>query len=324
MGIFKRASQVRKKFKVCYYGGTGTGKTLSALTFPKPAYIDMEGGTDWYIGRQIIPEQNTDFMLLQTESAIEVIKAIDEIKAIIEKDPDEIQSVVIDPISVFWEALQEGFIRRLQAKNRDAEIKFQHWKTIKAPYKRAITTLINLPVHLVLVGRESSKYKMDKGQLVEDGVTIQTEKDTPYIADIFVRFFKARGGDGTRFMAEVEKDRTNMMREGAQVENLTFQHLLLLAEERGLLDSIKGSQTTPVVETDAALRDAAVFDEEVVDDTRGGVQELIASDGDIVKLWKELDWKPAKVLAIANREGLSTREEIGRYLASRVREQRSK
>lgn len=324
MSLFKRASKVRKKFKVCYYGGTGTGKTLSALTFPKPAYIDMEGGVDWYIGRQIIPEQNTDFMLLQTESAIEVIKAIDEIKEIVKKDPDEIQSVIIDPISVFWDALQDGFIRKLQAKNRDAEIKFQHWKTIKAPYKRAITTLINLPVHLVLVGREASKYKMEKGQLTEDGVTIQTEKDTPYIADIFVRFFKQRSGDGTRFLAEVEKDRTNMMQEGARVENLTFQHLLSLAEEQGLLDSIKGSQTKSVVEIDAASKDVAVFDDEVVDDTKSNIQEIITGDEDIVKLWRELDWKPGKVLAMVVKEELTTREAIGKFLAKRVREKRVK
>lgn len=321
MSLFRRASQVRKKFKVCYYGGTGTGKTLSALTFPKLAYIDMEGGVDWYIGRQIIPEQNTDFLLLQTESAADVIKAVDEIESIVKKDPDEIQSVAVDPVSILWDALQEAFLRRLHARDKNAEIKFQHWKAIKAPYKRVITKLINLPVHLILVGRESSKYKMERGQLVEDGVTIQTEKDTPYISDIFVRFYKDRENGRTRFMAEVEKDRTNMMTEGEKVENLTFPYLLKLAEEKGLLDSIRGSKTRVEQDVqDVAEKDAVVFEES---EKKADLQEIISSDEAIKKLWTELGWKPGKVLAMANRDGLTTREEVGKFLAEKVRAMRA-
>lgn len=318
MSLLRPASQVGKKFKLCMYGGTGTGKTIAALTFPKPAYIDMEGGVDWYIGRQIIPEQNSDFLLLQTESAMEVIKVIEEIKETVEKEPGKIETVVLDPISVFWDALQEGFLKRLQAKKgKDAEITFQHWKVIKAPYKRALTTLINLPVHLVIVGRESTKYKMAKGQLTEDGTTIQTEKDTPYIADIFLRFYKEKQkGEAAKFMCEVEKDRTNMMKEGAEVEGLTFQYLLKLAEEQGLLDSIKGATTKPQTEID----DSAVFDEKAPSDD--DIKKLINEDEDIVKLWKELDWKPGKVLAMVSKEKLSSREEIGKFLATKVRENR--
>jgi hypothetical protein len=302
------------------YGGTGTGKTISALTFPKPAYIDLEGGVDWYIGRQIIPEQNVDFLLLQTESAMDVINAVEEIKDRLADDPDSLESVVIDPISVFWDALQEGFIRRLQAKDKNAEIRFQHWKAIKAPYKRALTTLINLPVHLVLVGREAADYEMKKGELVQVGTRIQTEKDTPYISDIYLRHYKDKKDGVTRFMSEVEKDRTNMMKEGTHLQNLTFQHLLKLAEKQGLLESIKGAQTKVQSEVDTAALDAAVFDEQEASDET--LQALI-SDEDIAKLWQELDWKPGKVLAMAKKNKLNSRAEIGKFLADKVREQRA-
>ncbi len=327
MGLLKRASQVKRRFKLCIYGGPSTGKTILALTFPKIAYVDLEGGVGWYIGRKIIPEQNTEFLLHQTELAYEVIKVIDEVEECVKDSPGEIESLALDPVSIFWEALQDGFLRRLQANNRNAEIKFNHWKQIKAPYKRAITKLINLPVHLILIGRESPKYRMEKGQLIEDGTTIQTEKDTPYIADIFVRMVKQTDADGNiRFMSEIEKDRTNMMKVGERIENLTFQKLLKMAERAGILDSIQGAQTGDVQEAvDAAAVDQAIFDEESNDggEDGEGVQAIVEGDKDIVKLWRELDWKPGKVVAMVNKEGFTTREEIGKFLAKRVREQRS-
>lgn len=325
MGLLQRASQVQRRFKLCVYGGPSTGKTILALTFPKPAYIDMEGGVNWYIGRKIIPEQNTEFLLKQTDMASEVLKVISEVEQCVKESPGTIETLVIDPVSVFWDALQDGFLKKLQAGNKNAEIKFNHWKQIKAPYKRAITKLINLPVHLVLIGREAIKYKMEKGQLIEDGTTIQTEKDTPYIADIFVKMGRAADADGNvRFIAEIEKDRTNMMKVGDRVENLTFQKLLEMARGAGILDSIQGAQGGEVKEVvDAAAVDQAIFDEEVADDTQSDVQSIITEDEDIVKLWQELDWKPGKVLAMVNKEGFTTREEVGKFLAKRVRDKRN-
>lgn len=316
MSLFRRASQVRKKFKICMYGATGTGKTISALTFPKLAYIDMEGGTDWYIGREIVPGQNTDFELLQTESAIAVIKAIDEIDQRLKDEPGCIETVVIDPITVFWDALQDGFLRRLQKKKgENAEIKFSHWKQIKSPYKRALTKLINLPVHFIAIGREGVEYEMKGGELVQVGTKIQTEKDTPYISDIYIRFVKRDG----KFLSIVEKDRTNMMREGTVIENLSFQYLMNLAEERGLVDSIQGARNTLIREDPdkVAEQDSSVFEEK-----KAPHHDLI-HDEDIKKLWTELDWAPGKVRATIEKEGLNKREDLGKYLAGLVKAKRA-
>ena len=102
MALFKPASKVRKNFKVCVYGPTGSGKTLFGLTFPGTRYIDMEGGVDWYIGRKIIPEQHDDFMLLQTSKAIDVIKAIEEVEG------PRYGSMGINPSWVLGDAEEEG------------------------------------------------------------------------------------------------------------------------------------------------------------------------------------------------------------------------
>lgn len=324
MSLFRRASQVAKKFKICVYGPPGSGKTILGLTFPKPVVIDMEAGTDWYVGRSIVEGQANDFDVLHTNSAKDVIDAIREVEQESKKDPDKWGSIIIDPVTIFWDALQDGFLKKLRAKQgANAEIKFQHWKQIKNPYKSAMTTLLNLPMHLVLSGREAHEYKMEKGELIQVGQKIQSEKDTPYIADIYLRTFTRRNSEGVEeFFVEVEKDRTHLLKKGSVIKDCSFQKLSHLQREAGI--GLSGEHRAIENDSDIADKDGIVFDEEVVDDTKNNVAEIIEKDEDIVKLWKELDWKSGKVLAMANRDGLTTREEIGKFLAAKVREQRSK
>lgn len=329
MALFKPASKVRKNFKVCVYGPTGSGKTLFGLTFPGTRYIDMEGGVDWYIGRKIIPEQHDDFMLLQTSKAIDVIKAIEEVEGEIREDPTQIITVVIDPVTVLWESIQAGFLEMLKKKAKTAvekasvEIRFQHWRKVKTPYKAAITKLINLPVHLVLVGREGYEYAMKDGELVQVGTKIATEKDTPYIADIYLRAFKQKDKkNDVHYYFEIEKDRTNLLKEGAVIENLTFQKLQQLAHDAGLVDSMQGEYDPDKMESESAVAeaDAAIFEDKKTESTDS---EALIEDPEIEKLYKELDWAPGKVRAMIVKEKLDNREALGKHLAELVREKRS-
>ena len=317
MSMFRRASKVKKMFKICGFGPTGSGKTIFALTFPRPRYIDMESGTDWYIGRKVIPEQNDDFDLLNTKSAGKVINAIDEIERDLEKDPECIESVVLDPVTVFWDALQEAYLDKMRRKNSDFEIKFQHWKSIKGPYKQAMTTLINLPVNLILIGRESAEYEMKGEKLVQVGTRISTEKDTPYLADIYLRFFTKKDKNGNEiFLTQVEKDRTNLMKKGTIIENLTYQKLRAWADEQGIAD---GSGEERRVETDKQVtdQDSKVFDEE----TTNSYESLIYHEK-IVPLYEELDWAPGKVKALIEKHGLVSVQTLGKFLSDKVREMR--
>lgn len=321
--MFQDSSKISKRFKVSAYGGPGCGKTLFGLSFPKPAVIDMEHGTDWYAGRIVVPHLGVspDFKVKHTKSAKVVMDTVDELERQLEKDPDYCQTIVIDPITLFWEAVQEAFVQKLRKKRgEDATVQFQHWKDLKAPYRSLMTKLLNLPVHLVLLGREAALYEKEKGELVQVGTKISTEKDTPYVADIHLRLFTRPHPETSEdtFFAQVEKDRTHLLRKGAIIRDCCYQKLAELAAQ----DSSLGDGHAVVYEDDkeAAENDQQLFDEEKPADAD---LSFVENDEAIVGLWKELDWTPGKVAAMANREGLTTRESVGKFLALKVREKRA-
>lgn len=320
MTLWRKSSMIKKRFKVCGYGPTGTGKTLFALSFPKPAVIDMEGGTDWYLGREILPNQATEFPIINTRSAREVIEGVNEMEERLIKEPGYIETIVIDPVTVLWDALQDAYVKRLRAKskNPEAELKFQHWRSIKSPYKALMTQLINLPVHLVLIGREAAEYEMKGKELVQVGTRIQTEKDTPYIADIYLRFATKpdpkSGAD--RFYVQVEKDRTNMLKRGAIIESLSYQKLAELAESKGLLAG-EGQERVEKPDDDVTEADQSVFE-----GGKSNYDGLIYHEK-IKPLWQELTWAPGKVRALIVKHELTALEKLGKFLADVVREKRS-
>jgi len=334
--LFEEAKKVKKRFKISCYGAPGSGKTLFGLSFPKVGVIDLEHGTDWYAGRDVVPGLgvSNDFMVKHTKSAKEVIRIVDELENKLKSDPGYIETLVIDPISLFWEAVQDAFLTRLQKKKgEDVEIMFHHWKKIKGPYLSLMTKLINLPVHLVLLGRESSIYeKNSRGELSVIGTKISAEKDTPYISDIHLRFFtKPHPETGNDvFFALVEKDRTNILKKGTVIKNCSFSKLVELSN--GIVDMDSGD-TMSLIESEESIaeKDMEIFDDQEIKDSesekskKSNIQKMdsiaqdLLKDDDIISLRKKLGWAPAKVRSIIIREEFKTREEIGKYLADKVR-----
>lgn len=319
--LFDDATKVAKRFKISGYGGPGTGKTLFGLSFPKAAVIDMEHGTDWYAGRIIVPDLgiDPDFKVKHTKSAKVVTQIVDRLEQELEKNPGYIQSLVIDPITLFWEAIQEAFIMKLRKnKGEDANVQFHHWKDIKAPYRSLMTKLLNLPVHLVLLGREATLYEQKKGELIQSGTKIATEKDTPYIADIHLRFFTRphpeKGHDV--FFAQVEKDRTHLLKKGTIIKDCCFQKLADLAAQQTSMD--EGSAVVYDNDTDVVEQDQELFEDIKTMDC----SDLI-NDEDIQKLWMELDWSPGKVTALIAANKLNDKTTLGKFLADKVRKQRA-
>jgi hypothetical protein len=319
---FQDATKVAKRFKISAYGGPGCGKTLFGLSFPKPAVIDMEHGTDWYAGRVVVPEigVNPEFKVKHTKSAKVVTDTVDWLERELEKDPDYCHSIILDPITLFWEAIQEAFIAKLRKKKgEDAKIQFQHWKDIKAPYRSLMTKLLNLPVHLVLLGREAAMYEQAKGELIQVGTKISTEKDTPYVADIHLRLFTRPHPETEEdvFFAQVEKDRTHLLKKGSVIKNCCYQKLADLAAKQASMGD--GEIAVYEDEDEVAEKDQDLFDDAKSSDDH----TALINDEDIKKLWVELDWAPGKVAAMIDKDKLTSKKKLGKFLADKVREQRA-
>lgn len=195
---FATATPIAKKIKVLLYGASGSGKTLAALSFPRVALIDAEGGADLYAGRPDVPA----FAILRTKTVTELEQAI----AFIREDGGKaFDTLVIDPITVIYDVLKEATAKT--AKN--GEIGFREWAKINSRMKSIYNSLTNLPVHVVVIAREATEYETSGGDLRKTGTKADADKAAPYVFDFVVKLnpdhsgavIKSRGilvGDGGR------------------------------------------------------------------------------------------------------------------------------
>lgn len=188
---FKPAVAVQKKLKVLLYGAPGTGKTVAALSWPKPAVVDAESSTDMYRGRP-----GFNFTVIDTKNISDLENAI---KFVREDGGRSIETLVIDPITVFYDVLKEATART--AKN--GELGFREWAKINNRMKAVYNSLTNLPVHVVVIARESTEYETVGGELRKTGQKADADKSLSYVFDFVVRMnpdhsgmvLKSRGTD---------------------------------------------------------------------------------------------------------------------------------
>jgi len=112
--LFSPALPEQRRLKMYIYGTHGTGKTVTSLSFPNAAVVDLDGGTDWYA-------EAFKFSKLRTTDVDKVFQAVD---ALI-KDPQDYKTLVIDSFTKFWDLLQEKHLKRLRVKKGNPQYVFQ-------------------------------------------------------------------------------------------------------------------------------------------------------------------------------------------------------
>ena len=183
------------------------GKTTLALQFPHPAVIDLEGGTEHYGDTYV-------FDVLKATTADEVMAAVDWLLT----HPHEFRTLVIDPITVYWDALQSKwsdiFLRRNKgSKGHHLEyyaFQAKDWMTIKAEFKDLVRKLIALDMNVIVTARQKVLYG-DNGFMRSIGETFDGEKSLPYLFDSILRLYR---DDNGRYMAENLKDRSGKLPHG--------------------------------------------------------------------------------------------------------------
>lgn len=172
---FQTAIPVAKHLKILLFGPSGSGKTLAALSFPRVAIVDAEGGTDLYAGRKGVPE----FAVMRAKTITELENAI----TFIESDGGStFNTLVVDPITVFYDVQKEAASKRA----KDGTMGFKEWGTVNGRMKTLYTKLTNLPVHIVCIARESIEYETENGNLRKVGVKPDADKALMYIFDFVI------------------------------------------------------------------------------------------------------------------------------------------
>ena len=201
---FHQATTLPKRLKLFLWGDSGVGKTTLSLQFPAPVLIDLEGGADPY-------GDAFDFHVLRASTADEVSEAVRWLLA----NEHPYRTLVIDPITVYWDALQKKWSDIFLRRNKGSkgyrfefyDLQPRDWMTIKAEFKELIRLLIALDMNVIVTARQKVQYA-DGGFMKVIGETFDGEKSLPYLFDTIVRLSR---DEQARFMASCLKDRTNRL-----------------------------------------------------------------------------------------------------------------
>jgi len=205
---FLPAKKQDKKTKVLIYGDSGTGKTVTSLfvgsKYGKIALFDLDGGADLYGNRY-------NFSVLKSTNLKEIKEGI----SYIVQNPKEFQTIIIDPLTIYWDLVQrywsDVFIERNKGHKANKyefyDFGPKEWAVIKTSYKNIFNDIIPLDMHIICTARETVKMKRMGNEYVSDGVKYDAEKNTHYSFDTVVKLYKNQ----EKHMAYSDKDRTSKM-----------------------------------------------------------------------------------------------------------------
>ena len=214
---FKKASESAQRIKAFFWGDSGSGKTTLALNFPKVAMIDMEGGTKLY-------DKIFNFERLSATTTDEVMEAVDWLLT----NKHDFSTLVIDPISIYYEALQKKWSDIFMKRSRSSkgyrhefyEFQPRDWGTLKSEQKELMRKLLRLDMNVIITARQKIKYSEEEF-MKKAGEIFDAEKSMPYFFDMVVHLYR---DDKGRFKALCSKDRSNKLpREEFEVSYAHFE-----------------------------------------------------------------------------------------------------
>jgi hypothetical protein len=238
MSLFKKPQETKSGVKVLAYGVTGSGKTKFGLTFPKIGAIDSEAGMEFY--------KNSPNLLFihQTTSADEVEEGLEEIE---DELSDQIETFMLDSETKINENLQHSSLELVERRARkkgqdvqDANLSQREWGKIKLINKRIQATKIKLSsmgINVVSIAQEKDLKEKRGDDWVIIGHAPDTAKGFEYDYDIVLRMVTKTDKDGTRYFAEVVKDRTGTYKKGDVIENASYDNWKHVVEGKKALKS---------------------------------------------------------------------------------------
>ena len=187
--------------KMLFWGATGTRKTETGLRyFPHVLMLDVEGNAEHCTRMPEIPP----FLYFPTKDATEILNIIDAVSAGKIKFPDgsQVETVIIDSVSVLWSVQTETAYKRGEARAKkynknveDANPAQLDWVKAKRPLKRIQTQFNNSNIkYLILVAREKDLWENDKqGNLKVVGQTIDAIRNIEYEMNLSFHFSSRDG-----------------------------------------------------------------------------------------------------------------------------------
>ena len=249
---FLPAAKRQPRVKGFFYGATGSGKTTTALQFPRAAVIDLEGGTQPYASRfpfHVLPADATN-----------TVGGLEQAVQWLLTHRHDFATLVIDPITIIWDMWQRHWSDIFLTRKQDTKY-FKHeyydlqpkdWMPIKAHLKAFMRRLMALDMNIICTAREKDLYA-DGSVMKKIGTTFDGERSFPYLFDLVAHFEVQPDGTHT---ATIEKDRWGKIHE--RVIPATYESIALAFGPDTLARS---ADPLPLATSDQAAEIRRLFDE---------------------------------------------------------------
>lgn len=286
MAKFRKPMQRKQGLKILMYGVDGSGKSWTALTFPRLAIIDTESKLGVYENN---PEKNQNILgISDTVNYYDVIDLMEEVVA----NPKTYSTFVIDSETNLYDSMQVAMmeVEESRAKKKgksadDATVSMRGWGKVKlnnARLKNLRAQMSANGITMISIAHKKDIFEEINGKQVKIGEMPDLRKGSKHDYDVVLRFFKKKdiATGEYKFFAEVEKDTTLTYKMGTQLENVSYDNWKEYIERNQKGETVKSSY-------DNAIKETVTTAEE--DDK--GFEEL---SKEFVKLFKEVKDKDEK------------------------------
>lgn len=197
----KAPVQQEKRLKLFLFGPAGCGKTTAAITFPQAYIIDTEKGTDFYANA--INKQGS--VVFQSNNPDEIREELLELLT----TKHEYKTLIIDPVTQVYNAIQEKWTRIFQKTIKDpaaAEVQdfgMRFWGKVKSEMKGIQRILLALDMNVIITSHQKDVYGAGFSKV---GVTFDSMKGDDYLFDLIFQLERR----GTERLARTIKERAEM------------------------------------------------------------------------------------------------------------------
>jgi hypothetical protein len=174
----KKPEVKEKRLKMFLYGPPGSRKTTSALQFPNAVLLDLERGSEQYI--KTINKAGS--IVLETNNPDEIME---EVKALL-TEKHKYRTLIIDPVTIFYQALQDKWTRRFEANAKNDKEKemqdfgMRYWGRVKSEYKSFLRMLMQVDMNLIMTSHQKDIYGPNMQKV---GIGPDSMKGDSYVFD---------------------------------------------------------------------------------------------------------------------------------------------
>jgi AAA domain-containing protein len=163
-----KPSKIEKRLKVLFYGKTSVGKTTAAIQFPKPYYIDTEGGAEQ--DKYVEALEKSEALLFQSNDYDDIMTEL----RCLQREKHEYKTVIIDPLTHIYEDL----LAKASVKGTDFG---KHYVEANRKMKIMLSLLIKLDVNVIIITHAKDQYSSDLSII---GQTFDCYKKLDYLFDL--------------------------------------------------------------------------------------------------------------------------------------------